>query len=646
MAAKDRTWAQTKTGGTAPLKLFYEWFEKIVFTKGKVDPNSFFGINAKPQKGATFAKAHGLYLSSKGPSKAPDFATIKKSIKVITDANNYKTYGYLDLAYTKKEHIVLSIDNIKDTIGTWVVFSIWDGLKEAPKTQKEKPWKVGGTPQLLYKFKLTETGISVRDPSKTAAKSKKGKDGKIGTVKLDTAQQELISTAIFKAVLEKRTSNWVSFEKMYNDPKSGLKAIHSGLNKVNRYDETDWWLHFDRQYKELITSAAKRSGLKVGHYEVYNRDGTGMKPGEDFMQFISDLITKGTGGSLDEDSIKMFAKKDSWNPADIWLLNTTDGAYEKVKKELEAATTVAKVNTIMQNAFHDKVIKGISLKKNRGGEGQLLWDEVNLFPTVKGQKGNMPQVVIKTIEFDPHYNKKLKGFSSVTSNVILTDNNKAGRSYKLTFRSNQSYMTDITYEFGEANMPAQLGKVPKDRFDKKLVDLKLPGISGYPKLSDTHTQTFNRIYWTKVHKAVTPFLKKYDWKINMSSRSDLKSKVSYKEFKSGMKNDKTFIQLSADKMKKKYKEALADKTEVNKTEAWENWIDNLEHSMGTRGTRREKVNTVMMQMVDFIYLLTVMQKTMNKSGSKQTFESFMTDLFYWAQKKGQQWHFGPFAKSY
>ena len=35
-------------------------------------------------------------------------------------------------------------------------------------------------------------------------------------------------------------------------------------------------------------------------------------------------------------------------------------------------------------------------------------DEVNLFSTVKGQKVNMPQVVIKTIEFDPHYNKKLK----------------------------------------------------------------------------------------------------------------------------------------------------------------------------------------------------------------------------------------------
>ncbi len=642
MAAKDRTWAQTKTGGTSPLKLFYAWFEKIVFTKGKVDPNSFFGINAKPLKGATLAKAHGLYLSSKGSSKTPNFATVKKLIKTITDTSNYKKYGYLDLAYSKTEHTILSIDKIKDKKSDWLVFSIWDGLKEAPRGQSEKAWKAGGTPELLYKFKLTETGISVRDPSKASTKSKKGKDGKIGTVKIDTAQQELISTAIFKAVLEKRTPNWVSFEKMYNDPKSGLKAIHSGLNKVNRYDETDWWLHFDRQYKEIITSAATKSGLKVGHYEVYNRDGTGMKPGENFMQFISDLIQKGTGGSLDEDSLKMFAKKDSWNPADIWLLDTTGGAYEKVKKKLEAATTVAKVNTIMQNAFHDKVIKGISLKKNRGGKGQLLWDEVNLFPTVKGQKGVMPDVVIKTIEFDPHYNKKLKGFSSVTSNIILTDNNKAGRSYKLTFRSNQSHMTDITYEFGEANMPAQLGKVPKDRFNKKLASLKLPGISGYPKLSDTHTQTFNRAHWTTVHKIVTPFLKKYDWKINMSSRSDLKSKVSYKEFKDSWAG----MQLPADKMKQKYREALAEKTEVNKTEAWGNWIDNLEHSMGPRGKRREKVNTVMMQMVDFIYLLALMQQQMNKSGSKQTFESFMTDLFYWAQKKGQEWHFGPFAKSY
>ena len=88
MAAKDRTWAQTKTGGTSPLKLFYAWFEKIVFTKGKVDPNSFFGINAKPLKGATLAKAHGLYLSSKGSSKTPNFATVKKLIKTITDTSN------------------------------------------------------------------------------------------------------------------------------------------------------------------------------------------------------------------------------------------------------------------------------------------------------------------------------------------------------------------------------------------------------------------------------------------------------------------------------------------------------------------------------------------------------------------------------
>ena len=210
MAAKDRTWQQTKSliGTSTPLKLFKEWFESTVFTKAKVDPNSFFGINDKPTKGATFAKAHGLYISSKGPSKAPNFKSVITAITTIKGTRAY-TNGYLDLA-SKKEHTMLTIDKVKDSKQkNWLEFSIWDGLKEAPKNQKEKPWKSGGTPELLYKFKLTETGQSIRDPSK------KGSD-KVGTIKIDTAQQELISLAIFKAVLSS-SNPWNNFEDMYNN---------------------------------------------------------------------------------------------------------------------------------------------------------------------------------------------------------------------------------------------------------------------------------------------------------------------------------------------------------------------------------------------------------------------------------------------
>ena len=77
------------------------------------------------------------------------------------------------------------------------------------------------------------------------------------------------------------------------------------------------------------------------------------------MQFISDLITTGTGGSLDAASIQMFAKKDSWNPADIWLLDTQGnpkGTYAQVKEKLKKATTIAEINKIMQIAYRDRII--------------------------------------------------------------------------------------------------------------------------------------------------------------------------------------------------------------------------------------------------------------------------------------------------
>ena len=54
MAAKDRTWAQTKTGGTGPLKLFYAWFENIVFAfvRACSPPNASFSLHVDDDGGS------------------------------------------------------------------------------------------------------------------------------------------------------------------------------------------------------------------------------------------------------------------------------------------------------------------------------------------------------------------------------------------------------------------------------------------------------------------------------------------------------------------------------------------------------------------------------------------------------------------
>ena len=94
--AKNKTWNETKSiiGSSGSLGLFKKWFEDIVFTKAKVDPNHFFGDSTNPVKcTATRRKAHGLYISEKGPYFKPAL----EKFQAVIDSKSYQTWGCADL---------------------------------------------------------------------------------------------------------------------------------------------------------------------------------------------------------------------------------------------------------------------------------------------------------------------------------------------------------------------------------------------------------------------------------------------------------------------------------------------------------------------------------------------------------------------
>ncbi len=422
--------------------------------------------------------------------------------------------------------------------------------------------------------------------------------GNATSISIDTAQQEKISALIFEQVLNKKTKKWKSFEMMYDDPKSGLKKIHPRL-KIKNYKKDNWWKHFDLQFEEID----KTTKLPSNHFEVFNRDGG-------FMDFISKLITKGTGGSLLSKEFSKFGQKDSWNPADIWLIDTApNGPFKKVKEQLENALSIKAINNILRIAFNKNIIVGISLKKSRGTTGTLLYEKINLYTTVKQQK--LPLVKIQYIEFDPYYERG--GFPSVTSNIVFEDNEK--RIYYLTFRRNRAVVGDITYEFLEKGMPAQIGKIPKDRFAQELKkwNLKYPSKSDHTKYVESH--------WKKSKSGAGSLLKKYNWRVGSKSKSRVK-----------LTKPKGYT-------KEEWQIELDERTSKSVQTQWKDFVPNMKKSW-SKGLWLG--NTSMMQMCDFLYILSIILK---KKGEKK-FEHFMTDLFYYAQKKGQKWEFGPFGKLY
>lgn len=250
-----------------------------------------------------------------------------------------------------------------------------------------------------------------------------------------TQQQELCTLIIFEQILSKSTPSVKTFNQLL--PK--LQEIYPQLN-----EKDSWYKSFMIQFTDI----KKKTGLPPNRFKVYNRDGG-------FMDWITDLVKKFG-----------IAKKDSWDPADIWLLK--DNAKEaQLKRKIDACKTLPEVNDLMRKAFNDREIVGISLKKNNGKE--LKYELVNVANNFK-----MPTIKVDKYNINVTFDEKTKSFLRVSSRLDMTT--PKGIAY-LGVKSNQAGLGNITYEFTEKGAAAQLGKIPKDMMQLALKEygFKVPG---------------------------------------------------------------------------------------------------------------------------------------------------------------------------
>ena len=394
------------------------------------------------------------------------------------------------------------------------------------------------------------------------------------TIKISTAQQEKITLLIIKNVLGDDGKTWNSFDEMFNAKNSEIQKIFPDLPKL-----PSWYDHFDLQFREIT----KTPNFPNSSYGVYMYDDPGS-----FMEYVSELVTaKGLG---------LYSKKDSWDPADIWLIksNTIQKEYEEkfeiIKKNFVEGfyaenkfQSIKDINTILKDAYHKRDIVGISLKKSNAKT--LKYTEFNLQANPMDQK--LPDVKFDSIALDASYNDT-KGFNSKTSYVYVSDNGKD--SYKLAYKSNTgSGIGNITYEFlPSSSASAFLGKVPKDKLKEWLVEqIVLLG------------KDAKNVYMPQGGL--------------LSKTFDPKYKKSWEE------------------KVKTIKKNFGDFTELD------NFVDHLEKSYNQFGLSEK--NSSMMQMVDFTWILAKLKENGNLI-------KFLSMSYYFAQKKGQIYNFGPFGKLY
>ena len=395
----------------------------------------------------------------------------------------------------------------------------------------------------------------------------------------------------------RKTQNWQSFDEMFNSKNSAVKKIFPQLSKL-----PDWYEHFTLQFNEIKL----RTKFPNNSFEVYQYDGEGS-----FMKYISDLVVK---------EMNLYSRKDSWNPADIWLINTVRLKQDYIEKfdnialnlkngkYVDPKQAIREINKQLKIAFKQNVIVGISLKKSDGKK--LNYDTFNMQTNPDDSK-DLPNVNFDKIKLDCAYNEKTGTFTSRTSYIFVKD--AGDLAYKLAYKSNTGGKGNITYEFlPEGKATAFLGKVPKDRlqeFLKENVPLALPQNYIDSRVSTSSTMFGNPFVTEMAQRVTLPVT------MPQSTMDMYQEKVNF--------------------IKKQFAST--------QTLHIDSFVKNLSHSYNYGFNHGESglsvKNLTMIQMVEFTYQLAQMKGAGN-------LQEFLTKAYYFAQKRGQIYDFGPFGKLY
>lgn len=226
----------------------------------------------------------------------------------------------------------------------------------------------------------------------------------------------------------------------YKDKKKFLKDCTDEIVNLYPKVDSDWMDTFFEQQKK---TCAELGRVKFTHF---SRDGG-------FMDFITDLVKAKYG----------ISKKDSWNPADIWLVNN----LEKNKKILISAADgpISQFNAVLREMYWRNEVVGISLKKMSGKTAR--WEEVNL-----NEKGFKSDFKYHISAVKSHIS--VSGGKFKTTDTVITISDKNSIYAVMQVRQNTKGISNLKFEAtAKGAGAARMGKVPLDMLSSLMDDYGL-----------------------------------------------------------------------------------------------------------------------------------------------------------------------------
>jgi|TARA_B110000977_G_scaffold197040_1_gene278680 hypothetical protein len=365
-------------------------------------------------------------------------------------------------------------------------------FKTIPSVTSDYESKTGG--RRIINFILGNYKIQFQESSKRSG----APDG--GT----TQQQELASLWMIEQALG-------SANRIYKDI-TDLKGDKAGFAElVKLYPD----LETNTKWINGLIAQQKTVGdrLKKGHYTVFNRDGG-------FMDFIAKIVKDKFG----------ITKKDSWNPADVWVIKDQKKVEKQIKEAVDGRySSIQELNAVMRLQWEDKQLKGISLKAISGKDAK--WEEVNITKALFTETNKPPVFELKEamIKLDL---KPTKVFQSQDTIIRIKEGNVE---YKFQIKMNSRGFSNLKFEpTQKGSGAARLGKVPLDMLKSMLSsDYNLSfknNNSLHPKtrLEFEQKEKHYSNMWTNVKKggAVTNIHSAEDFRENMKTVFTLEPDVA------------------------------------------------------------------------------------------------------------------------
>ena len=266
----------------------------------------------------------------------------------------------------------------------------------------------------------TDTGITLR-----LRKTGKTSVGRGVPDAVETAKQERASLLVIEEAIQKR--------KTYrNNTELQKSPIFKKIAEVYPNVDDGWCNSFAAQGRKMRTEFANSK------FETYNRDGG-------FMDWYSTHVN----------NRYQIKKKDSLNPADIWMINEE----KVVKNRINKASSLTEHNNIMRRLYKERKLCGISLKAVSGRNARF--EETNM-------KETLPETESYTID-----NIKMKFGITPEGRLDTTDTwiyiSAETKSISFQIRPNSKGFNNLKFESSQKGAgAARLGKAPLPMVKKML----------------------------------------------------------------------------------------------------------------------------------------------------------------------------------